>query len=170
MAPIALCLVVRQCRLATCLDDGHALAVAGIAPDGAGDLSGRRKHASPDKSGVPPGYAAGRQRGRQPDMGVIRLGDDHQTAGVLVETMNDARAGLSSDAGKGVSAVGKQRVDEGSAGMTGAGMDHESGRLVDDKQMLVLMNDDERNVLANQGRLGRPWHLKNKAVPRFDPQ
>ena len=170
VAPAALCPVAGQCRFATCADDCHALAVAGVAPDGAGDISGWRKHAPPDKGNVLPGDAAAGERRRESDVGFVCLGDDHQTAGILVEAVNDAGACLAADAGKGVPAVGEQCMDEGSTGMAGARMDHEPGRLVDDEQVLVLMDDDQRNVLRYQGRIGWPWYRKYKMVAWFDPQ
>lgn len=170
VAPAAPSPVAGKSRLAARHDDCHALAVAGVAPDGAGDVTGWRKQAPPDKGDVLPGDAAGGERRRESDVGLVGLGNDHQTAGILVEAVNDAGACLSADAGKGVPAVGQQCMDEGSTGMTGARVDHESGRLVDDEQVLVLMDDDQRNVFAHQGRIGWRWHRKNKVVPWFDPE
>ena len=39
-----------------------------------------------------------------------------------------------------VAAMGDQRVDQRAAGMAGAGMDDEPGRLVDDDQRVVLID------------------------------
>ena len=65
------------------------------------------------------------------------------------------------DARKARAAMVEQRVDQRAVGMAGGGMDDEAGRLVDDDQMLVLVDDVERDVLALDRRIPRP------AAPRI---
>ncbi len=52
--------------------------------------------------------------------------------------------------------MGDQRVDQRARRIAGAGMHHESGRLVDDDELVVLIDDIERDGLgARLGRGGR---------------
>ena len=52
------------------------------------------------------------------------------------------------DAGQAVAAMVDQRVDQRAGPVAGAGMDDKAGRLVDDDQLGVLVEDVERDVLA----------------------
>ncbi len=44
--------------------------------------------------------------------------------------------------------MGDERVDQGAVDIAGAGMHDEAGRLVDDDDGLVLVNDIERDFLG----------------------
>ena len=90
---------------------------------------------------------------RQRLVRAVGLGDDHDAAGVLVEAVDDARPLDAADAGKAGAAMVDQRVDQRAGPVAGAGMDDEAGRLVDDDQVVVLVEDVERDRLAL--RLGR---------------
>ena len=76
------------------------------------------------------------------------LGRDQQAARVLVEAMDDARPRLAADAGQRRAAMGDQRVDQRAVGIARRRMDDEPGRLVDDDEVLVLVDDVERDILA----------------------
>ena len=99
-------------------------------------------------------------------MRLVGLGDDQQPARVLVEAMHDAGPRHAADAGEAGAAMGDQRVDQRAGGVAGARMHHEAGRLVDDDERVVLIDDVERNGLAraarrrgggaSQARSGRP--------------
>ena len=78
-----------------------------------------------------------------------RLGDNHQAARILVEAVHDAGA---RDVVQ-LRQVVQQGVEQGAAPVAVARMDDESGRLVEDEQRLVLIDDIERNVLGRR-RLG----------------
>ena len=55
--------------------------------------------------------------------------------------------------GQAVAAMMDQRVDQRAGPVAGAGMHDQPGRLVDDDQLVILVEDVERDVLAL--RLGR---------------
>ena len=76
----------------------------------------------------------------------VVLRDDESAAGLFVETMNNPRAFLSPNAGK-IAAVGEQRVHERMLLMTRARMHDNSGRLVQDEEVVVFENDIERDLL-----------------------
>src|SRR5216110_2480063 len=58
------------------------------------------------------------------------LGDDEQAGGVLVQTVDDARASRPADAGDR-GRVGQERGGEGATRVTGARMDDDAGWLVE---------------------------------------
>jgi hypothetical protein len=80
-------------------------------------------------------------------MGAVVLGDDDASGGVFVEAMDDARAGLATDAGEVITVV-QEGVDEGAVGVAGGGVDNESRGFVDDKDVAVLIEDFDGDVLS----------------------
>ena len=61
--------------------------------------------------------------------------------------MDDARPLDAGDAAPGLAvAVCQERVDQRAARMTGRRVDDEPGRLVDDQQVLVLVDDPQRDL------------------------
>jgi hypothetical protein len=88
-------------------------------------------------------------------VGLVGLGNHQQAGGVLVETMNDAGAFYTADAGQAVTAMGNEGVDQGAGGIAGTGMHHHAGRLVDDDEAVILEHDIKRYVFCFRlGRLG----------------
>ncbi len=83
--------------------------------------------------------------------------------------MHDAGTLDAADAGEAVAAMGDERVDQCSAGMSGGRVHDEVRRLIDDDDVGVLVDDIERDGLG--GRLGRLRfrHLYREGVARFDP-
>lgn len=80
------------------------------------------------------------------------LGDDEESGGVLVESVDDAGAlFLVEHFGEGVVVVVEECVDEGSGEVAGGGVDDESGGLVEDEDVVVLEEDVEGDVLAGDG-------------------
>ena len=73
-------------------------------------------------------------------VGFVVLGHHEQARGAPVEAVHDARAQHAAHSGEVLHVV-EQGVDEGPLGVPGAGMDHEAGRLVDDEQVVVLVDD-----------------------------
>ena len=71
-----------------------------------------------------------------------RLGDDKQSTGFLVQAMHDAGARHFGNAGH----VMQQRIHQRTAPIAATRMHHKPGRLVDDKQRVVLEDDIERDV------------------------
>ncbi len=92
---------------------------------------------------------------RQMPMGVIVLGSDHDAARFLVETMHNARPLDAADAGKARAAMMDQRVDERSRPVAGPRMNDKPGGLRDHDQIVVLVKNLQRNILALRLRIFR---------------
>ena len=78
-------------------------------------------------------------------MGSVGLCDHQQTGGVLVEPVDDPGTFDATNTGK-VAAVVEEGVDEGPRRIAGRGMDYETGRFVDQQEIVVLEHDVERNI------------------------
>ena len=81
----------------------------------------------------------------------VVLGDDHQSRRAAVEPMHDARPLLAADAAQIVDMM-QQRVDQRAAGVAGRRMHDHSGRLVDDDEIAVLVDDRQRQRLRLRRR------------------
>ena len=86
-------------------------------------------------------------------MGAIVLGHDDQAAGVFVESVDDAGAQVAAGGGERLEAV-EQRIDQRAAAarvvaLARAGVDHHSGRLVDDREVGVFVDNVQRNVFRS---------------------
>ncbi len=107
---------------------------------------------------VAPGCAPFRELLGQMISGRNGSGDHNESRGVSVEAVNNAWArsvrwcrGLG---GQGPIAM-NERVDQGSAVMTGRRMDHHPGWFVNDDQVFVFIHNGQRNVFGY--RRGRGW-------------
>src|SRR5262249_18798111 len=102
----------------------HGLLVAGmgVSADWGIDQAFRAVRSAPDQSEVATFewalILAGELIGKR-SVGLVGLGDNHQTAGVLVEAMDDTRTLDPADAGEARAQVGNQRIDEPTRGGTG---------------------------------------------------
>ena len=77
-------------------------------------------------------------------MGEFRLGYHHETGGIFVQPMNNSGSDRSADSPK-IRAMKEQSIDQGSAAVSGCGMDDESRLLVDHKDVPVLVQDMKRD-------------------------
>ncbi len=85
----------------------------------------------------------------------VVLGRDHQAGSVLVEPVHNSRPLHAADAGKAGATMGDQRVDQRAGFVAGGGMHDQPLRLVDDDNVVVLIDDIERDILAlGLGRSG----------------
>ena len=122
------------------LDDGHSLAVARVAADGAFDDAFRRLQAARSRGrGIAsrPVAPSTDARGRR------ERGRSWRRAG---GRRCPCRAGGRCRAAarrrrRKVAAVGEEGVDQGVARVPGRGMDGHAGRLVDDQEIAVLVDD-----------------------------
>lgn len=81
-------------------------------------------------------------------MGLIVLGDDKQAAGVHVEAVHDARPLDTTNAGQAVTTMRDEGVDERAGLMPSTWVHNKSGRLVDDDQVFVFVDDIKGDVFA----------------------
>jgi hypothetical protein len=98
----------------------------------------------------------------------VVLGDHQQAGSVLVEPVHDARPLDPADAGKAFAAMSDQRVNQGPRFMPRAGMHHQAIRLVDDDQVVVLIDDIKRDILALRLRGDRRRHVDCDRIPATD--
>ena len=84
-------------------------------------------------------------------MSKIVFGDDNQAGGFFVEAVDDTWTelifGRRAAAGKGLAAA-KQRVDQSALRIPCSGMNAHSSGFVDDEQIVVFVEDVERNGLG----------------------
>lgn len=90
--------------------------------------------------------------GTQCPMGAVGFGDHHDTARILVETVNDAGPHDTPDSGQRGSAMVDQRVDKGTGGIARGGVDHQARRLVDHDKVVILEKNVESDVFAPRDR------------------
>ena len=117
------------------------------------DDGGTRVEMAPRQRRVGPPHPPGGDRGAEPAVREVGLGDDHESRGVAVEPVHDAGSALG-PAGQS-RAAGDERVDQRVVPMAWRGVDDQAGRLVDHGEVLVLVDDDERDGggLESAGRL-----------------
>ena len=116
---------------------------ADMREDGTGTLAGN----SLDDGQIALFRAACREL---PGQGLVRtvvFGNDEASRSVLVQTVNDAGALHSADAGE-VPAVVEQGIHDGAVRVAGGGMHHHAAFLVDDDHVFILIQDVQRNVLG----------------------
>ena len=80
-------------------------------------------------------------------MSHVILGHDEAAARFLVETMHDPGPLLPANPGK-AGAMMEKRVDERVRLVAGAGMHHQTRRLVEHQQIFVLKENLQRNLLG----------------------
>ena len=119
--------------------DRHARPGAPVAAERRVDRAAARRRAALDERQVLAHDLARCERGLQPAMGLLALGNHQQPGGVLVEPVNDARAPRLAARG----AVASQRLREGAVAVW-AGWVHDDPRgLGDDDQLVVLVSDHQ---------------------------
>ena len=147
--------------------DSHALAMDRVPCDGAVDDTGRGAGASAHDGEIRFARRAVGKLARESGVRGIIFRDEDATAGVLVETVDDAGA-QDMTAGGNARAMVEDRVDQRALPVTRGGMDDEAGRLVQTKQVLVLVDDVEGNVLGRgqRRRFRRRWRRGLDVVSR----
>src|ERR1700722_3985236 len=139
--------------------DRHFLPLTRMAAERRVDPAGARVERAPGNREIfanqRPGAAmVGEQRG-EPLMRGVGLCDDDQPGSVLVEAMDDAWPPDAADSREARAAMADQCVDERAGGMSWRGMDEEPRGLVDNGEVLVLVDDSQRHILAEQRRVLR---------------
>ena len=116
---------------------------------------------------VPVAAVAGELR-RQAPMRPIVLRHHHEAACVLVEPVHDARPALAADTGKARTAMGDQRVDQRTGLVSRGRVDHHVGRLIDNDDVIVLVDNLERDRFrGGLGRLRRR-HVEHDGIAGID--
>ena len=72
-----------------------------------------------------------------------------QTAGVLIDAVDDAGPDLAANAGKAALAVPEQSVDQGAVRVAGSRVDDHPFGLVDHQKVRILIDDVQRDLLRH---------------------
>lgn len=152
----------------------HFLPVAVGAGNASGDHARAALRCTPDdgevSAGQPAVAAVAGKLFRQAVVRLIVLGNDKQAAGVHVEAVDDAGSLDAANAGQAVTTVRDKGVDERACLMPGTRVHDKSGRLVDDDQVFVFIDNIKGNVLAPWLRCHGRWQLDQHmlAGPQFE--
>ena len=123
--------------------------LAELRPIGGIDSATGSDHAD-HNAFVDPADRARLQLSNQLGVRLQRLGHHHQAGGVLVQTMHDTGARHIDD----VRHMVQQGIEQGAIGMPGSRVHHQPSRLVDHQQVIVLVNDVQRDILRHPLTLG----------------
>jgi hypothetical protein len=136
---------------------GHAGAPPRIARDGFFDAAAIHPDAAADQRQVGLLHlAAGKLRGQGAMRGIV-LGHQQHAAGIAVEAVDDAGPQLAAQRGERLEAI-KQRVDQRAGVHSRARVNHHAGGLVDGYEIVVFIEDAQRNRFghgAQRGQFGR---------------
>ena len=152
---------------------GHLQRIGRIAAKVGVDGALRPRRRAPDEGEIAPVEVTGPpvigELRREMLMRGIGLGGDEQAGRLLVEPVHDAGADHTADTGQARRAVMEQCVDERARRHAGAGMHDHPGRLVDDDQIVILMDDIERNGLGRGPCRFRRRYDQHDPVAFVDP-
>ena len=94
----------------------------------------------------------------------VVLGDHHQPRRAAIEPVHDAGPLFAADAAEIVDVV-EQRVHQRAAGVARGRMHDHPGRLVDDDQIVILVDDRQRQRFGPRDRIDRFGHVDRIACP-----
>jgi hypothetical protein len=137
--------VARRARI-----DGLPRRITSVAADGRLDPPAARPRPAPDERKVLTFERAPTNEALQAREGLLAAGDDEQTRRIPVEAVDDARS-LGRAAGRPPSA---EHPGERPPCVTCPWVDHNSGGLLDDEQVLVFPSDVQARGLGFRFRLG----------------
>ena len=140
-------------RLRVGREDGHAQTVAHVAGDISLYAPFFLHKVGPDERDVATMGCLVEELLAEQCLGFRCLGHHQQTAGVLVDTMNQSHLGVVRVKGRHVAHVPCHGIDERAVEVASSRMHHHARRLVDDHQLVVLIHDVKRNVLRHDARV-----------------
>ena len=146
----------------------HPLAIGRMAPDGALDVPRVVARHAPNQRVVDALDAVVLELRRERHVGRVVLGGHQHTGGSAIEPVHDAGTQHAADAGQ-VGTVVEQRVHQRTARVSGRRVDHQAGRLVDDDQVRVLVQDDERDRFGSRGERRGFGRIDGDLRSRGDP-
>jgi hypothetical protein len=126
----------------------HSLAVARMAGDWRLDHGGTLREMAPRQRCVRAGDATLPEQVTEPAVREIGFGDQHEARGVAIEPVHDPRSALHATAQS--RAASDKRVHQGVVPMTGRRVHDQARGFVDDREVLVLPHDGERNVRGSE--------------------
>lgn len=161
-----------QGNLAAIAYDRHAFTVSFVPADIAIELAFQRQE-PPGEGQIGPVDIAGGEGFGQGIMNHGRLGHDHQAGRVLVQTMDDTGALLPADSFETFSTMAKEGVDQCACLVSGSGMRDKPGLLVEHDQVVVFIQDVQRDLLCDGagregfGKCQQQFHAVTQRFRRF---
>lgn len=119
---------------------------------------------------VNPVDITGSKRAGQGMMGTVMFGRNNKAGGKPVYTVDDTGAGNTANARKGSPAMGKQGVDQRAVPGAGCRVHHHAGRLVDNNDIPVFIDNIQRNAFRSRHRICRRGNDKADRFARPDPE
>jgi hypothetical protein len=98
------------------------------------------------------------------DVGFVSLGNHHKPGRIPVQTVDDPWPQFPPDTGE-VSDVMEEGVHQGPIGVANSRVDHQSRRLVDDNEVLVLEDQLNWNVLGPNVKRFRERYIGGDQLP-----
>src|SRR2546426_769475 len=129
----------------------HAHAVDGVAADGLHNLAARARYTPVNERDIRLVYFPLFELRRELPVSKVVLGHEHQTRSHLVQAMDDPWAQFPSRSGKAADVV-QQGVDQRAGFHPGAHVHHHSGGLIYDHQIVVFVDDRERQVFRHRAQ------------------
>ncbi len=153
-------------RSAPSLHHGHSLPVRRVP--GHGRIHGHRAliQVAPHGGTVQSLDPAPPERVGETHVRAIRLGDHQEPRRIPVQSMHDSRPQPPSHAGQ-VPEVEQKGIHQRSRGVPRRGMDHHTRRLVHHRQLAVLVDDIQWEVLRHDAGLLRRRDVDLERPPRF---
>ncbi len=104
---------------------------------------------------------------RQCEVGAVGFGDHHDSGRVFVKSVDDARA-LDAPNSRQILTVMEESVDQGAGGVSSSRMNDETGRFVDQQEILVFVDDVKRDFLSLDVEGARRRFVDHYPVPGVD--
>src|SRR5579864_1132760 len=149
---------VARARIAPAAHHRHSLAILRMPPDRALELARVVVHAAAHDGEVDPAESPVAELRRKGPVARVVARDDDEPRRPFVETMNDARPRDAAGGGPHA-AASEQRVDERAGLVAGSRVHDHAGRFVDHRDVVVPVQDLERDVLGHRRRLVCLRHL-----------
>ena len=130
-------------------EDGHFEPVAQAASDVSFDRSLFLFHVAPHQRVIDPVDRVVEKLSGQPGVGALVFGHDQNAGRVLVDAVDQSGSHVAALEKRQVLQMIGQGIDQRARIVAVAGMDDHAGRLVDDNQVVVFIQNVERNVFGD---------------------
>ncbi len=146
---------------------GHAGAAAQVACNGQVDAAGIVFDAAVDERQIGLFDLPGSKEASQAAVGVVVPSDEEDSGSVFVKPVDDARPCGSAEGGQAAEAQG-EGVGDGAGGEAGSGMDGEAGRLIHGDEIVIFVEEIERNGFGRGDERSRGDELDLDGFARLE--
>ena len=143
--------------------DFHAQAILGVAGNVSLDSPSVLYKISPHQGIVTAVSSLVEKLFSEGRLGCCCLSNDKESAGIFVNTVHQSHLGVVGIEAFQVSQMPRHSIDKRPREVTGTGMYNHSGRLIDDHEHVIFVDNFKRNVFGNDARivLGSVEHERN---------